>query len=62
MRFERNAVPFIFILLFLASIPSCGRKPASLEAVDYIDRRTNVPMVEPITRDLAQFAKADLSP
>jgi membrane-bound lytic murein transglycosylase F len=58
MRFERSAVLFIFILLFLASIPSCGRKPASLEAVDYIDRRTNVPMVEPITRDLAQIRES----
>ena len=55
MRFGPRAVLFIFIFLFLASIPSCGRKPASLEAVDYIDRRTNVPLVEPVTRDLAQI-------
>ena len=55
MRFEPRAVLFIFVFLFLASIPSCGRKPASLEALDYIDRRTNVPMVEPISRDLAQI-------
>ncbi len=50
-----SAVLCIFLFLFLAAIPSCGRKPASLEAVDQIDRRTNVPMVEPITRDLAQI-------
>src|SRR5918998_4472165 len=55
MRFGSSAVFFIFIFLFLASIPSCGRKPASLEAVDYIDRRTNVPLVDPVTRDLAQI-------
>src|SRR5688572_2461384 len=55
MRFRPSAVLFIFIFLFLLSIPSCGRRPASLEALDYIDRRTNVPMVEPVTRDLAQI-------
>lgn len=55
MRFRARAILFIFIFLFLASIPSCGRKPASLEAIDHIDRRTNVPMVEPVNRDLAQI-------
>ena len=55
MRFGPSAVLFICIFLFLASIPSCRRKPASLEAIDYIDRRANVPDVEPITRDLAQI-------
>src|SRR5829696_5183644 len=55
MRFRPSAVLFVFIIVFLALTPSCGRKPASLEAVDHIDRRTNVPMVEPISRDLAQI-------
>src|SRR5918993_2451035 len=55
MRFAASAVLFILIFLSLATIPSCRRKPPSLEAVDYIDRRTNVPMVEPISRDLAQI-------
>src|SRR5688572_22143391 len=55
MRFRPSAVVFIFIFLFLLSIPSCGRKPASLEALDHIDRRTNVPMVEPVSRDLAEI-------
>ena len=54
MRSRRGAVLFIFIFLF-ASIPSCGRKPESLEAVDQIDRRTNVPLVQPISRDLARI-------
>jgi membrane-bound lytic murein transglycosylase F len=31
-----------------------SRKPPETEAVDPIDRRTNVPMVEPIKRDLAE--------
>src|SRR4051812_42848623 len=31
------------------------RRPPETEAVDPIDRRTNVPMVEPIKRDLAEI-------
>jgi membrane-bound lytic murein transglycosylase F len=57
MQLRPSAVLFIFIFVFLALIPSCGRKPASLEAVDYIDRRTNVPLVDPVTRDLAEIRK-----
>src|SRR5688572_5382099 len=55
MRLGPGAVVFIFILLVLFSITSCGRKPTSLEALDHIDRRSNVPMTEPIGRDLAQI-------
>lgn len=55
MRLGPSAVLLICVFLVLASIPACRRKPASLEAIDYIDRRTNVPMVEPIARDLAQI-------
>src|SRR5688572_26718804 len=55
MRFGSKAVLFISIFLFIALTPCCGRKRASLEAVDYIDRRTNVPLVEPVSRDLAQI-------
>jgi membrane-bound lytic murein transglycosylase F len=57
MQLRPSAVLFIFIFVFLALIPSCGRKPASLEAVDYIDRRTDVPLVDPVTRDLAEIRK-----
>lgn len=32
-----------------------NRKPPDAEAVDQIDRRTNLPMVEPIKRDLAEI-------
>jgi membrane-bound lytic murein transglycosylase F len=55
MRLALSAVLFTLIFFFLVSISSCGRKPPSLEAVDYIDRRTNVPLVQPISRDLAQI-------
>src|ERR1044072_3466227 len=55
MRFRPSAVLFIFIFLFLASISSCGRKPASLWALDYIDRLRNVSLVQPVSRDLAQI-------
>ena len=55
MRVEPRVITFVLVLSFLASIPSCKRKPPSLEAVDIIDRRTNVPMVEPISRDLTEI-------
>jgi len=32
-----------------------GSSPPSLQAIDEIDRRSNVPMVEPISRDLTQI-------
>lgn len=38
---------------FISRIRS--RKPPEAEAVDQIDRRTNLPMVEPIKRDLAEI-------
>src|SRR5688572_2474162 len=43
------------LLISLAVIPACKRKPPSLEAIDVIDRRTNLPLVPPISRDLAQI-------
>ena len=45
----------LLISLLVASSPSCKRKPPSLEAVDKIDRRSNLPLVAPINRDLAQI-------
>ena len=42
------------MLALLVSLTfACNRKPPSLEAHDVIDRRVNVPMTEPISRDLA---------
>ena len=46
---------FSFLLVFLLAIsPACKRhRQAETEAVDQIDRRSNLPMVEPVSRDLA---------
>ena len=55
MRVHFKLFIFLFIFLFLASVSSCNRKPPSLEALDYIDRRSNLPIVEPIQRDIAQI-------
>jgi membrane-bound lytic murein transglycosylase F len=42
--------------LIILCAPSCGRKAAkSLDPLDEIDRRTNVPMARPVERDLAQI-------
>jgi membrane-bound lytic murein transglycosylase F len=55
MRVHFKLFIFLFIFLFLASVSSCNRKPPSLEALDYIDRRSNLPIVEPIQRDIAEI-------
>ena len=48
---------FSFLLIFLLVIsPACKRhRQAETEAVDQIDRRSNLPMVEPVKRDLAEI-------
>jgi len=43
------------LLLLILSASSCHRRPPALEAIDPIDRRTNLPLGEPISRDLAQI-------
>ena len=43
------------LLFCLSVIPACKRKPPSLEAIDTIDRRTNLAIPPPIERDLAQI-------
>jgi len=43
------------LLLLILSASSCQRRPPALEAIDPIDRRTNLPLGEPISRDLAQI-------
>jgi membrane-bound lytic murein transglycosylase F len=45
----------ILFCLSLLSFPACKRRPPSLEAIDRIDRRSNLQMVAPIHRDLAQI-------
>src|SRR2546429_7379128 len=47
-----------FIILLFFNFPACHRKVyAEIEQVDPIDRRSNLPMVEPIDRDLAEIKK-----
>ncbi|HKO99493.1 MAG TPA: transglycosylase SLT domain-containing protein [Pyrinomonadaceae bacterium] len=48
-------VPIILFSLLLSTVPSCKRKPPSLEAIDKIDRRSNLPIGAPINRDLTQI-------
>ena len=57
MKLQTRLVPLILFSLLISSSPSCKRKPPSLEAIDKIDRRSNLPMVEPISRDLAEIRK-----
>jgi membrane-bound lytic murein transglycosylase F len=48
-------IVFILFSLLVSTAPSCKRKPPSLEAIDKIDRRSDLPLVPPINRDLAQI-------
>ncbi len=44
------------MVLLLSSLPACKRRgPQTLEAIDQIDRRKDVPMAQPVARDLAQI-------
>jgi membrane-bound lytic murein transglycosylase F len=51
----RNLTPLILFVLLISVLPSCKRKPPSLSEVDKIDRRSNLPIGQPISRDLAQI-------
>src|SRR6266550_4517558 len=57
MKHQTRLRPLVLFSLLISGSPSCRRKPPSLEAIDTIDRRSNLPMVEPITRDLAEIRK-----
>ena len=57
MRSKYTLAPLILIIVIISSFATCRRKPPSLEAIDTIDRRSNVPMVEPISQDLAEIRK-----
>src|SRR5829696_5999446 len=53
-RFTLSAL--LIMALLLSSVPACKRRaPQTLEAIDQIDRRKDVPMVQPVARDLAQI-------
>ncbi len=48
----------LLLVLFLSSSPACKRRsssPPSLEAIDQIDRRSNLPLGAPVSLDLAQI-------
>src|SRR6266550_9569869 len=48
----------MLLILLIASSPSCKRRsasPPSLEAIDKIDRRSNLPLAAPVSLDLAQI-------
>ena len=55
MKLTTRLVSLIIFSLFVATLPSCKRKPPSLEAIDKIDRRSILPIGAPISRDLAQI-------
>src|SRR5688500_10389414 len=55
MKVQTRLVSLILFSLLISSSPSCKRKPPSLEAIDKIDRRSNLPLDQPINRDLAQI-------
>src|SRR6266699_6613721 len=57
MRSKYTLAPLILIIVIISSFATCRRKPPSLESIDTIDRRSNVPMVEPISQDLAEIRK-----
>src|SRR6266550_9005639 len=58
MKHQTRLRPLVLFSLLISGSPSCKRKPPSLEAIDEIDRRSNLPMVEPISRDLAEIRKS----
>jgi membrane-bound lytic murein transglycosylase F len=46
----------LIFALIVSALPACKRQPKTkLEAIDQIDRRSDVPQVEPVARDLAQI-------
>ena len=61
MRVHYKLIALVLLLLSAALAPACNRHRApqpTLEAVDPIDRRTNLPVGEPVKRDLAEIKQA----
>ena len=46
---------FVLFVSLILVLPACRRSKPEMPAVDPIDRRTNLTLAEPITRDLAQI-------
>ncbi|MEA2174133.1 MAG: rane-bound lytic murein transglycosylase, partial [Blastocatellia bacterium] len=56
MKTRHGLVALILCTLLCSLLPSCKQhKTRTLEALDTIDRRSGVPMVQPIERDLPQI-------
>src|SRR5687768_6804267 len=55
MRRNFRPIALLLSVLLIFSFWSCKRRPESLEAIDTIDRRTDLALGEPISRDLAQI-------
>ena len=53
----QKAVCLVLIEFLILTFTACSRysPPSQLEAVDPIDRRTNLPITEPVQRDLAEI-------
>jgi len=49
---------FILVCLLVSATLTCKRRPPALEAIDTIDRRSNLPLGAPINRDLAQIRES----
>ena len=49
---------FILVCLLVSATVTCKRRPPALEAIDTIDRRSNLPLGAPINRDLAQIRES----
>ncbi|HKP36437.1 MAG TPA: transporter substrate-binding domain-containing protein [Pyrinomonadaceae bacterium] len=47
--------PLLLACVLIPLTVTCKRRPAGLEALDPIDRRSNLPLGAPISRDLAQL-------
>src|SRR5918999_2136339 len=55
MKIQNRLVLLVLISLFISSGLSCRRQPPALDAIDQIDRRSNLPLGDPISRDLAEI-------
>ena len=55
MTFSKRLLPLLLLFLLISSSPTCKRRPSALEAIDVIDRRSNLPIGTPIERDLPQL-------
>jgi membrane-bound lytic murein transglycosylase F len=55
MKLPTRLVSLILFTLLVFFAPSCKRKPPSLEAIDTIDRRSNLPLSSPVDFDLAKI-------